>query len=252
MVNEREIKVTRNYGCFKRLEGNREISKQRRAAILDSIREHGYVGAPILVNENMEVIDGQGRLAACEELNIPVPYCVKEGTDISTCMVLNRNTRNWTEMDYVKSYAEQGSADYRRILSLVDGFGLSVQATCFAATGKQISSTMIRKGAAKVSEANYSQALINLNLLFPLIPYIQKAGAHTQKLEMAIIYAIAHPSVDYDRLKFAIMRRYHELAPFSRMEDLLDEISRIYNYGLKGADKRIYLKTDYQKEQYEN
>lgn len=55
---------TTNYSKFKKMLDNREVSPNRVQKIVKSIDQVGYVMSPIIVNEKMEVIDGQGRLAA--------------------------------------------------------------------------------------------------------------------------------------------------------------------------------------------
>ena len=97
----KQILETKDYSKFKVLDGNRAIRDRRVDAIVQSITEVGYVTSPILVNENMEVIDGQGRLAALERLNMPVEYIVQEGIGIEECRQMNIHQSNWTDYDYV-------------------------------------------------------------------------------------------------------------------------------------------------------
>lgn len=64
MARETIVYRTNNYDQFKRLVGNREVNPKRVKTIKKSVEEIGYIPNPIIVNENMEVIDGQGRLQA--------------------------------------------------------------------------------------------------------------------------------------------------------------------------------------------
>lgn len=252
MLNENVIKTTTNYGMFKRLEGNREVSKQRKMAIFASIRENGYIGAPILVNEKMEVIDGQGRLAACEELGIPIPFCVKNGTDVKSCMILNQNTRNWTDEEYVKSYARQGDPSYKFLLILMEDFGVGCHTAIFASKGVQSgggANSIIRRGLYNMTQDEYWRGRETLNQLMPLMPYIKSASTHTQRLSFAIMYAINNSTVDYERLRSVMAKKAQTIASFTKMEEMLGEISRIYNYGLRSG--RIYLREDYDREKRE-
>ena len=58
---------TEDLSIFKTLKGNREVKENRKQTLIESIDKHGYITNPIIVNERFEVIDGQGRLAACKE-----------------------------------------------------------------------------------------------------------------------------------------------------------------------------------------
>ena len=75
-----EILRTNKYEIFKELKGNREISPLRITKIINSIKNVGYIINPIIVNEKMEIIDGQGRLEALRILKIEdkVDKIVKE------------------------------------------------------------------------------------------------------------------------------------------------------------------------------
>ena len=59
-----------DYSQFKYLGGNRDITHSKK--LLESITQNGYFNVPILVNENMEIIDGQGRFEALKMLGLPI------------------------------------------------------------------------------------------------------------------------------------------------------------------------------------
>ena len=63
---------TKNYDQFKTLEGNRSIDQKNVNNIEQNMREHGVLPTVIIVNEKMEVIDGQHRIEALKRLHEPV------------------------------------------------------------------------------------------------------------------------------------------------------------------------------------
>ena len=113
------VYVTKAYDKFKRLTGNRDIPEDRISKIVESIQKVGWVRNPIVVNEKMEVIDGQGRLTALQRLGLPVEYIIAEGAGTEECIQMNMNMINWKLPDFIKSYAEQGNVNYQRLLSLM-------------------------------------------------------------------------------------------------------------------------------------
>ena len=74
---------TRDYSKFMRLEGNREVVSKRVVKITKSIQQNGYILNPIVVNEKMQVIDGQGRLEALKGLKMPIDYVIAEGAGLN-------------------------------------------------------------------------------------------------------------------------------------------------------------------------
>lgn len=106
------IYCTKEYSIFKKLYGNRDILDSRKNTIKNSILENGYIRNPIVVNENLEIIDGQGRFEALKELGLPIEYVIAHGAGHKECIALNANQKNWKTSDYVKSYAEIGIKEY--------------------------------------------------------------------------------------------------------------------------------------------
>lgn len=94
-----------NYKVFKKLNGNRSINMKIVNRIIESIKKVGQIPVPIVVNENMEVIDGQNRLEAFEILGLPVYYVITNGAGTSECIMLNINQTPWKLGDYIDTYA---------------------------------------------------------------------------------------------------------------------------------------------------
>lgn len=118
------IQVTSNYNLFKVLESNRRVDPNHVKRLGASMREntHLFSTRPILVNENMFVIDGQHRLAAAKENKLPVYYMVSAGITVEDTRTLNTTQTNWTMLDFAKSYAATGSEPYKLFLRAVSKF----------------------------------------------------------------------------------------------------------------------------------
>jgi hypothetical protein len=102
---------TTDYDKFSIIDGNREINIGHVNYIKRSMEEK-YLQIPIIVNEKMEVIDGQHRLLAIKELGLPVFYIQKFGYGLKEVLLLNTNTRGWYYQDYLYSYLADNKEDY--------------------------------------------------------------------------------------------------------------------------------------------
>lgn len=81
--------------------------------------EIGFV-SPIIVNENMTVIDGQHRLSACQQLGLPVEYVIKEGLNEDDIVRMNTVQRPWKLINYIEAYANEGKEEYVKLLNLIN------------------------------------------------------------------------------------------------------------------------------------
>ena len=64
------VYMTYDYNIFKKMLGNRELNERHVFRLKKSIREN-YIPNAIIVNQSMEVVDGQHRLKALSELGKP-------------------------------------------------------------------------------------------------------------------------------------------------------------------------------------
>lgn len=72
---------------------------------------------PVLVNQNYQVIDGQHRVAAATELNLPVFYMVVPNMNLDDVHTLNSIGKKYSFDDYLEGYAAAGLAHYKNALS---------------------------------------------------------------------------------------------------------------------------------------
>ena len=88
-----------------------------------TVEPHAIRNRPILVNENMEVIDGQHRLEALRKLGYPVYYQIGEGLGLKETIEMNAVQKHWNPLDYANSYAASGLESYQRYLQFHEQFG---------------------------------------------------------------------------------------------------------------------------------
>lgn len=115
-----QIYVTKDYGRFQELPGNRTVDYnhvKRLKREMEANREL-LASNPILVNEHLGVIDGQHRLAAAKELDLPLYYLVSKGASIDHTRHLNSTQKRWTLLDFAQSYADSKHPAYVEFLKM--------------------------------------------------------------------------------------------------------------------------------------
>ena len=75
IIKESNIKVYElsDYSYLERMVGNREV-ENRASKVIQNIKANGRRPEPCLVNENMEIINGQARSIAYEQLGLTYPF----------------------------------------------------------------------------------------------------------------------------------------------------------------------------------
>jgi hypothetical protein len=107
MIEGKRVENTKNYEIFKLLKGNAPINILHLNLLIEAIQKKNLLASrPILVNEKMEVIDGQHRLESAKRLNLPIYYITTNDLNITDISTLNSNQRNWKMEHYLELYSE--------------------------------------------------------------------------------------------------------------------------------------------------
>lgn len=239
-----EVYTTRDYSIFKRLIGNRDIPESRISKIVASIQEIGWVHNPIIVNEKMEVIDGQGRLTALQRLKMPVEYIIAPGAGNKECIHMNMDMVNWKLPDFIKSYAELGNENYQRLLSLMEKYAngnLDIISTAVYRVSKS-KHRDIKQGILQLTEEQYKAAIPRLEFIKPLLERLdeKKLPGSIVTLMQTAIYYFDYEEVDKERLSYSIEKYIYNAAPWVLNTDCEREVENAYNYGMK-LEKKIFI-----------
>lgn len=238
---------TKDYRQFKRLEGNRAVPQSRINKIKQSIQNVGYVQSPIVVNDKMEIIDGQGRVEALKSLELPVDYIVVNGIGINECRAMNINQSNWIVMDFVESYAEEGNDSYIFFQNLMKAYGkLGIVAVNNAVTGlASTNNEAIKCGKFVCTLQDYERAVKILDYEKRFIGIVKKMTGRADYIYIAIGFCYESECIDNDRLFEKLGEKYDRFHAPANVEQALDEISKIYNERLRG--EKVFLSTDYKR-----
>jgi hypothetical protein len=105
-----------------RLDTERELRNLAKELRLVESFNVKHLICPIIVNEKMQVIDGQHRLQASRETGSPVHYIVVAGYGIEEVQRLNNNQKNWTKADFLEMYCAQGVRVYLEFKDFSNAF----------------------------------------------------------------------------------------------------------------------------------
>lgn len=238
------VYVTEDYSVFKKLEGNRTVMERRKNRIVSSIKERGWIRNPIVVNEKMEVIDGQGRLEALQELGMPVEYVIAEGATIADCIALNVKQTNWTNTDYVKSYAETGNEDYKILLSHY-GAHHNLPDTCInTIAGKTTSDSghllaKLREGLFKI----YDRETLNERMEFADRCAEALGYGYGRMRQWCAVFKFVFycKKISNELFLDRLNRNRHLVTPCVTTKQMLECLEDVYNYGCSRSNKVYFV-----------
>lgn len=247
------IMATYNYDQFRFIEGNRPIDNHF-MKIAKMIEAVGTLWCPVLVNERMEIVDGQHRFKAFKFLKKPVIYVVQNGIGENEVSAMNTVSKNWNQNDWINFYANAPSEqkqDYKYLQALKKMFPRYAPSVYDMAVnghiGDSSSSRKIKKGEYILSLEQYENAVAVLSWLDNFKDMVDQISGKKEYMHKSLIFCYHHERVDNDYLLESFKKYYNKIASITSMEIALSEIQKnIYNYQLRHPREPINIVYDYE------
>lgn len=246
------IFTTTDYDIFNFLTGNRTINANNVKKLKESISENGYKKSqPIIVNQDFEIIDGQHRFVACEELKLPIYFTIEREDEDSIKLTqdLNKNQKNWGLIDYIKSYVDRGYQDYINFLRFVEDRNLSVTTAIVLAWGTRNANIRNKIMQGKIEFTVYEENRVDeiINRLKEIKEKIPNNLDIEKKLRNAIlgenfaavmVKIMRQDNYDHNRMLKQISTNYRSIDLRNR-NTMGDSLVAIYNKKLKNKEDKL-------------
>lgn len=131
------VQTSTKYDKFKFIVTNRERNQGHIEKLKKAFQEVGNLTRvqPILVNEKMEIIDGQHRFEAAKDLGEPIYFTMRKGLGVNEARSMNILQRPWNVDDYAESYINSGNRNYIDYMRLREDYGFNHSITLLYAYG---------------------------------------------------------------------------------------------------------------------
>lgn len=205
---EVKIQKTKDYSIFKKQIFNRPLAKGavRNLALAIQAQNKLHLN-PIIVNRNMEIIDGQHRLEAAKRLGVDIYYMVDDAATLKDMISYNAKRVAWQLETYFDFYIKNKNPEYIKLKKVVDTYSMipiSVVIT-YCSTyrdGETIKTTrLISSGFRDGSWTfkDYETSIMLLSQARDILPYVQ-LGLHRERLfYRSLLTLFKKPEFDYER-----------------------------------------------------
>lgn len=228
------IKKTKDYDQFVFRNDNREKVDQAHAKRLaESIKARNLLELrPIVVNEKMEVIDGQHRLIAAKMIGVEIYYQQEKKLDAEDIIRMNV-AKSWTTADYLNFYCHHEYEEYKKIAAFMKKHKLSLKVALTIALGQSnLGFTQFREGKFVFNTETLD---IELDICWETIHYIRKMNGYSSytnssRFWKALLMLVRHVNFDPDKWRSNLHRMVEHFTCKARYEDYLSVMQHIYNY----------------------
>ena len=231
------------------MDRNRDTEEKAVNNLVVSIKKKGQL-QPIIVNERLEVIDGQHRLEACKILGWEVAYLISKGATIKDVVLINNTQKPWNYKDYIKTFSHKdhwNHGEYVKLQKYVETYGFTFT-ICrnllvghFQASAATNPQKAFEAGNFKVKDLQkaerWGSQLLKIKAFAPQLVRVGKfcmAFVKIQKLEDFSL-VLAYEQIEKNVRKFDRCQN---------QEDWDEAMVKAYNYNLKRTNKRISIKKE--------
>lgn len=235
------ISITRDYKKFKLIKGNRVIVRRHVDRLARSITANNLLASnPIIVNAKMEVIDGQHRLAAAEQLQVPIFYVISEVANLDDIIRLNSEQKVWSTEEFVRSYAVRGRVHYQRTLDFMAEYELCLQAAMIFLGGSNDGDVYkrIRRGTWSFTDEQLEAAKGKADILTDIVPFMTPSKFISPYLYRAVAKLYDENLGKDFTTKLGLARV--RLLKFSNERDYLRYFEEVLNWNRKTELIRLF------------
>jgi len=132
-----KARTTKDYKSFKSLKGNRTVKESHVKKLEVSLnRKNLNHLLPIIVNEKMEIIDGQHRKNALQNLWEKITYVMWHGLWLKDVEMLNSTSKNRALADYLEAFCELEMPEYLAVKDFLIEYWISISVVINLLAGK--------------------------------------------------------------------------------------------------------------------
>jgi hypothetical protein len=227
-----KVYYTNDLSLFKFMEGNRTPNPSHIAKIAKSMEQIGLLMNPIIINSDLEVIDGQHRFLAAKEVGSGIYYIIAEDYKIKEVHALNVNQKQWSTKDFIEGYADMGIKDYSLLKEYMDKYPFLPTTVCFEIAISNSgwagnSSSSVKEGSFKFKR-NWDEACYIANSIKEIKKYFE--DAYKKSFVAAIVGAYNKDIFDMESFIYKCKKYPTKIYNCAKQSEFTQMIESVYNY----------------------
>lgn len=223
------IQCTENYDQFNDIASNREVDHKHVNKLVAAMRRKNLLHLnPLLVNNNMDVIDGQHRLEAAKILKVPVYYLINDEISKKDIAAINSNQKNWTVMDYINYWAVEKAPGFDKLCSFLSQHPMIPPSTALimlSATGQR-DLNGLKNGVVNLT--NYDRACQIAEIIKEYRNIIDHA--YDRNFILAVHHVVTTDGYDHSIMQAQLEFQSRSLVQCVNSKQYIELLQEIYNY----------------------
>lgn len=222
-----KIQETKDYKIFKSITSNREVDDKHVRKLMASIEDKNLLHLnPILVNEAMQVVDGQHRLEAAMLLKLLIYYVIDNNIGKSDISLLNKTKKNWGLMDYINYYTIEKRPGYDALSAMISKYPecpVNIMLKLIALDGKN---SEWKEGYVDIMRKDEAEQILGYAKWFSNYLKFAMQG----KFLIALQILVRSGQYDHDKMMMRVEEQPRSLVACITITQYVEMLEEIYNY----------------------
>lgn len=242
-TSNKVIYTTMDYSIFKKQVGNRDLKKVEDLEKVAHLNMYfGLNDYPfnyeILVNEDMEVIDGQHRLEVCKKWRCEVEYKIIPNANILDTIKMNTVNNTWTNGDYIDSYITNNVGIFSQVEALAEQYDIDILVALAIVDIKLVDRTQLIKSGG-IFNIDFKDAKKLIHRYAPMIKDVldSKVSRDNKKCNKYLVKALckmfATDGYDHKIFMRQLDKYSHEFRNSATYKHNISMLENVYNYNRK-------------------
>lgn len=229
-----QVYMSRDYQQFKFITGNRMLDELKIKRLIADIKAGNNLlpVCPIIVDPQMQIIDGQHRYYAAQKTNKFIYYIIHERTSVQKIASMNSRQKGWKPLDYLDCYVHTGNEHYILLKQFIEEHKLSITVAMLLLAGRK-SSEDYKQGEFEVKDADYAKKIANKLKIFA-----SSENSKQTNFARAIIKIYDAGKIDWELMEDQWHASGANLKECNSDKAYITELETIYNYR---KQKRSYI-----------
>lgn len=221
---------TKDYKQFNSIKSNRELDEKHVKALMKSVRvKNMLIVSPIIVNSNLDVIEGQHRLETAERLKVFVYFVVSDTITKKDIAALNSNRKNWKPIDYINYYTIEGEPGFSTLSNFINQNPHFPESTCMRLISSTGNNREYKNGVINVS--NYASACKVVEIVNSYRNHFPHA--YDRNFILAIVKIMEGGKYEHKVMRQKLEFNSRALVKCVNSAQYIQLIEEIYNYKAK-------------------
>lgn len=232
------VSQSKDYTIFKFRKDNRTVIDSHVKTLIKSMEQKGWItGSYVVVNSNMEIIDGQHRVVAATLVGVPINYVVEHQTGADEIRGLNTAQRNWAIVDHLHGFVVENNPHYVALQNFMKEYPTLNVTECIMLTQNTLGTTnrkTFEMGDFKVN--NMVLAREWADNIMKLKPHF--SGYNRSIFVRALVKVLSRkPEFDFNDFVRKIEVRPSMIHYCGTVTQYVEMIERIYNFQRKTSER---------------